>query len=434
MKVSDFEHGDLSWYKHDRFGMFIHWGLYAMGARHEWLKNREYMNDERYQVYFDLFNPDLFRPNEWAKAAKDAGMKYVVITTKHHEGFCLWDSAYTDYKAPNTPAKRDLLRELVDAFRAEGIKIGFYHSLIDWHHPDFLIDRFHPLRNLPISEIEELNKVRDMRRYRDYLHNQVRELLTNYGKIDIIWFDFSYPQPAVNDGWAPGFPGEKGKGKEDWDSENLLKMVRSLQPGIIVNNRLDLPQQACDISTPEQSVPEDDYSDEEKENICQIWEGCQTFSGSWGYFRDEESWKSPEMCIRLLVDHVSRGGNMIMNVGPTARGTFDDRAMSRLAAYRDWMEVHSRSIYGCGKYPDVDKQPLNCRYTYNEETGRLYIHIFSWPFCELVLWGLKGKVKYAQLLNDASEIFFYEREDNVVLKLPTKPPRTLVPVIELFLK
>ena len=157
--------GDTSWFVHDRFGMFIHWGLYSMPGRHEWIRSREMISDENYQVYFDLFNPDLFRPAEWARAAREAGMKYFVITTKHHEGFCLWDSKYTDYKATNTPAGRDLLREVVDAFRAEGLRVGFYYSLLDWHHPDFTIDRFHPLRGLPPEEIAKRNAGCDMKRY-----------------------------------------------------------------------------------------------------------------------------------------------------------------------------------------------------------------------------------------------------------------------------
>ena len=176
--------GDSSWFTHDRFGMFIHWGLYSMPARHEWIRNYEQISNEDYEKYFDQFNPDLFDAREWAAAAKNAGMKYVVFTTKHHEGFCMFDSQYTDYKSTNTKCGRDLLREVVDAFRAEGLKIGLYHSLIDWHHPDFLIDSIHPLRNHP--DREALNQGRDMSRYRTYLHNQTREILTNYGDIDII--------------------------------------------------------------------------------------------------------------------------------------------------------------------------------------------------------------------------------------------------------
>ncbi len=429
-KYADFPHGNLDWFRHDRFGMFIHWGLYSMPARHEWVRNREYITDEDYQIYFDLFDPDLFCPQEWAKAARNAGMKYVILTSKHHEGFCLWDSKYTDYKATNTPAKRDLLKEVVEAFRAEGLKIGFYYSLLDWHHPEFPIDKFHPQRNLPEEEIAERNKKRDIRKYARYMRDQVTELLTNYGKIDILWFDFSYP--TMPD-WT-GFSGERGKGKDDWESEKMVELVRKLQPEIILNDRLNLPGSG-DVATPEQYLPEDDFTEEEKKETP-IWEGCQTFSGSWGYHRDESTWKTPEMCIRLLVDHVSRGGNLLMNVGPTSRGMLDARAMNCLNAYGEWMKYHSRAIYGCERAPYELEQPLNCRYTYNKEKNRLYVHVFAWPFIGLHLPGLKGRVRYAQLLNDGSEVKFCEHDynDSVSLLLPVVQPDTPVPVIEVILK
>ena len=198
--------GDTRWFVHDRFGMFIHWGLYSLPARHEWVRHAERIPNEAYEIYFEMFNPDLFDPKAWAKAAREAGMKYFVITTKHHEGFCLWDTKYTDYKVTNTPVGRDLLREIVDAFRGEGLKVGFYYSLLDWHHPDFTIDRIHPLRDLPPEEIAKLNSTRDMKRYAQYMRDQVTELLTNYGKVDIIMSlepmeALRYVQELSKDGW-----------------------------------------------------------------------------------------------------------------------------------------------------------------------------------------------------------------------------------------
>ncbi len=417
--------GDIGWFVHDRFGMFIHWGLYAMPARHEWVRNYEGIRDPEYRIYFELFNPDLFQPREWARAASAAGMKYVVITTKHHEGFCLWDSRYTDYKATRTPAGRDLLREMVDAFRAEGLRIGFYYSLLDWHHPDFIIDRLHPHFSDP--DRKEQNTGRDPRRYAQYMRDQVTELLTGYGKIDIIWFDFSYP-------------GENGKGRDDWESEKLLHLVRELQPEIIVNNRLDLPGMG-DVLTPEQFTPEEWPKDETGRPA--VWEGCQTFSGSWGYHRDENTWKSRRMCIEMLINHVSRGGNLLMNVGPTARGYFDARALDRLEGFAEWMRYHSRAIYGCTAAPDEWRAPQDCRYTWNPETRRLYLHLFAWPYKHVRLVGLGGKVRYAQLLNDGSEIRrphdqmlvsqVKAAQEDLVLELPVTPPPVEVPVIELFL-
>ena len=429
--MADFGKGDTGWFTHDRFGMFIHWGLYSMPGRHEWIRNYEEIPNEDYEKYFEQFNPDLFNPKEWAKAAREAGMKYFVITTKHHEGFCMWDTKYTDYKITNTPCGRDLLREIVDAFRAEGLKVGFYHSLIDWHHPDFTVDNVHPLRNRP--DRAKLNEGRDMARYREYLHNQVRELLTEFGKIDIIWFDFSYPQ------W-----GEDGKGHADWDSEGLVRMIRELQPGIIINNRLDLPG-GGDVITPEQNTPDDPVTDENGNPV--VWEGCQTFSGSWGYHRDELTWKSAKQCIDMLINHVCRNGNLLMNVGPTSRGYIDHRAMERLKAYAEWMKYHSRSIYGCGMAEGL-VEPRDCRYTYNRETNRLYLHIMNWPFKHIHLKGLSGKVKYAQFLHDGSEVKMRDSANAqvhvslshktpagaVTVDLPVVKPAVEVPVIELILK
>ena len=329
--------GDTAWFRHDRFGMFIHFGLYALPSRHEWVKNHECTPEEKYQKYFDHFNPDLFDAREWARQAKAAGMKYAVLTTKHHEGFCLFDSQYTDYKSTNTPFGRDLVREYADAFRAEGLKVGFYYSLIDWHHPDFPIDMLHPRRNDP--DAFEQNQGRDMHKYAEYMRNQVRELLTNYGKIDILWFDFSYSGNKPE----PGKEWMKGKGKDDWEAEELIALARSLQPGIIIDNRTELEQ---DLWTPEQYQPLEWIRHKETGELV-TWEACQTFSGSWGYFRDETSWKSPEMLVRMLVNTVALGGNLLMNVGPTSRGYFDYRAVDALKAYGEWMKYNGRSIYGC---------------------------------------------------------------------------------------
>jgi alpha-L-fucosidase len=420
----------MKWWTEARFGMFIHWGLYALPARHEWVKNHEKITDEAYQKYFDHFNPDLYNPVEWVRAAKNAGMKYIVITSKHHEGFCLWDSKYTNYKAPKTPAGRDLLRPLVEAARAEGIKIGFYYSLLDWHHPDYTVDRCHPMWGN--KEFMEKAKGRDFRKYQEYLHNQVRELLTEFGTIDALFMDFS-------------FPGKDGKGRDDWQSEKLIKMIRELQPGIVVDDRLDLLDVpgGWDYRTPEQEMPRDWV---QVDGRPVPWETCQTFSGSWGYYRDETSWKSLNQLIGMLIETVSKGGNLILNVGPTARGTFDGRAADRLQGIGEWMKVNNRSIYGCTQAPGEFKTPQNCLLTYNPAARRLYVHVLRWPIDVLRLDGFAGKIAYAQLLNDASEIRFTEegiepagttgkKAANVLaLQLPIAKPRVEIPVIELFLK
>lgn len=424
--------GNSEWFTQDRFGLFIHWGLYTLGARHEWLQSRERATPEQYSKYFKRFDPDLYDPELWAQLTADAGMKYFVVTTKHHEGFCLWDSKLTDYKATNTPAGRDVLRPMIDAFRKREMKVGLYHSLIDWHHPHYTVDTKHPLRLDP--QFTEASAQRDFSIYRKYLFGQTKELLTEFGDIDLLFYDFSFP--AEN-----GLP---GKGKEDWGSEELVRMIRSLQPGILLNDRLQI---GGDITTPEQYMPTRWVEVNGKKVV---WETCHTFSGSWGYHREEESWKSVDMLVKMLIDVVSKGGNLLLNVGPTGRGEFDERAIDRLKGIGEWMKRHSRSIYGCTQAPEEFKCPQDCRLTYNPQTNRMYVHVYSWPFKNIHLHGLAGKVEYAQLLNDASEIRFKQGfvasgiengafkegrdEETLVLSIPVKKPNVAVPVIELFLK
>ncbi|WP_150306645.1 alpha-L-fucosidase [Planctomonas psychrotolerans] len=419
-----------SWFSEARLGLFLHWGLYALPARHEWVASFERIDGETYARYTDYFDPDLYDPVAWARAAKDAGMKYVVITTKHHEGFCLWDSALTDYTARNTPYGRDLIAPFVEAVRAAGLKVGFYHSLLDWHHPDFPIDGHHPERDAP--DVAERNAGRDIARYREYLHGQVRELLTNYGRIDYFFYDFSYaddPHSSI----------EGGKGPDDWGSSDLLALTRELQPGILVNDRLGIPG---DFVTPEQYQPSGPMTVDGSEVL---WEACQTLNGSWGYFRDNANIKSPDLLVRMLVDGVSKNGNLLLNVGPTARGTFDPVATASLAAIGEWMRLHSRSIYGAGAAAFAP--PPDARYT--QRGDRLYLHLFAWPFEHVHLPGLAGRVAYAQLLGDASEIGMREidpstpaqntgmggqPEGTLTLTLPVRRPDVAVPVIELFLR
>jgi len=414
----------MAWWTEARFGMFIHWGLYALPARHEWVKNMERLTNEQYQKYFEEFNPDLYNPKEWARMAKEAGMKYVVLTAKHHEGFCLFDSKYTDYKSTNTPFGRDIIKEYMAALRAEGLKVGFYYSLIDWHHPDYTIDRNHPQRQESDSAYIRLNKGRDMAKYREYLKNQVRELLTNYGEISVMWFDFS-------------FPGKNGKDHNDWGSEDLLKMVRTLQPGIIIDDRLDLKDKdgGWDFESPEQYKVE---KWPERDGVKVAWETCQTFSGSWGYYRDENTWKSPQQLLELLIETVSKGGNLLLNVGPTARGYFDFRAQDRLKSIGEWMKYNNRSIYGCTEAPSAYIPPANTIFTYNPKTKRLYVHLLAYPMGMLTLKNMTGKVKYIQFLHDASEIKYRPgngiNNNDLNLQLPVQKPPVEIVVLEIILK
>ncbi len=411
----------LEWFVHDRFGLFVHWGIYSVPARHEWVQSRERRETGEYGRYTAYFDPDLYDPESWARDAKAAGMKYAILTAKHHDGFAMWNTATTNYSVMHTPAERDLLGEWVDAFRAAGLKIGFYYSVIDWHHPDYTMDSSHPLRD---TDWEAFNAGRDMARYREYMHAQVRELLTNYGSIDVLWFDWTPPEKSAT----------------DWDSPALVEMVRELQPSVILNDRIDYPEGA-DLVTPEEYQAK---SWPERNGKRVTWETCQTLNGSWGYDRDNHNWKSPELLLSLLVDSVSKGGNLLLNVGPTGRGEFQPEARDTLATIGEWMRRHSRAIYGCtaSNY----QPPADCRYT--QRGDRLYLHILNWPLGHLHLSGMAGKIEFARFLHDGSEIAFKdadpaaiaqntdmpEEEGDTILTIPTVRPSVAVPVIELLLK
>ena len=435
----------MEWWTEARMGMFIHWGLYSMGARHEWLMNIENMTDEEYRKYFENFDPDLYDPKEWARAAKEAGFKWVVITTKHHDGFSLWDTKHSDFKVTNTPYGKDLLRPFVDAFRAEGIRVGFYYSVIDWHHPDNRVDVLHP--RFGDEEYVQANMGRDQSKYVKFVRNQVRELMTNYGEITELWLDYSYP-PGAFGGQGSGRFSEHDwayKTAEDWGSVELVKMVRRLQPNIVINDRLDLKDVpgGWDFVTPEQYQPREWPT---KNGKRVPWEGVHTIGDSWGYYRGEPGWKSGRQLIKLVIDTVSKGGNLLINVGPTARGAFDDNARQRLDELGAWMKFNSRSIYGATQAPPEFKAPDNTILTYNAKTNRLYIHVLEWPVLRaFYLDGYGGKVKYAQLLHDASELQFRDPyrspeldedvpENTIILDLPAQKPDIEIPVIELILE
>ena len=384
----------VAWYQHDRFGMFIHWGLYAIPARGEWLRSTEEMTIAEYQPFFDEFDPVDYDPRKWAKLAKEAGMKYAVLTAKHHDGFCLFDSKQTDYKCTNTKAGRDLVREYLDAFRAEGLRVGLYYSVIDWHHPDFphYGDWHHPMRNHP----ECGNENRDFGRYLAYMHGQVRELCTNYGKLDLMWFDFSYDDMT----------GEKWRGAE------LVRMVRSLQPDIILDNRLEVSgsgfgsiatdeplEFSGDYVSPEQIIPQTGFKDSRSRDIC--WEACITMNDNWGYCAKDKNFKPAEMIIKKLVECVSKNGNMLLNVGPDAKGNIPEESVEILTEIGRWMRRNSASIYGCGGC-DLPK-PENGRITRCGKT--LYYHIMENSIGGIPLQGIRREeVESIRLVCDGTEI------------------------------
>ena len=368
----------MEWFTEARFGLFLHWGLYAIPARGEWVRSNEQMPESAYLPFFDEFAGADFDPRAWARAAKEAGMRYAVLTAKHHDGFCLFDSRLTDFKSTNTPCGKDIVREFLEAFRAEGLRVGLYFSIIDWHHPDFphYGDRYHPMRNRP----EYANEGRDFDRYLNDMHGQVRELCENYGKLDILWFDFSYGDMR----------GEK------WKAGELMEMVRSLQPDVIIDNRLEVSGEGfgslyeCrpnpwhgDFVSPEKIIPPKGLQDVEGRDLH--WEACVTMNHNWGYCANDHYYKPAGMLIKKLVECVSKGGNLLLNVGPDARGNFPPESLERLQTIGKWMGLNSRSIYGCGK-AGIEK-PDYGRVTRNG--NRLYFHIYENTLGPLPLMGLK---------------------------------------------
>ncbi|NDL58533.1 alpha-L-fucosidase [Phytoactinopolyspora sp. XMNu-373] len=416
-----------AWFTEARFGLFVHFGLYSLAGRHEWVMTHERTSVEDYERYAEVFDPDLFDARRIARAAKDAGMKYVVLTTKHHEGFALWHSEVSDYNAW-TACGRDLVAEFVEAVRGEGLRVGFYHSLIDWHHPDFTIDYHHPRRD--DADARVANESKDMNNYRAHLHAQVTELLTRYGTIDYLFYDFTYAEER--DGW-------QGKYPEDWNADELLALTRRLQPGIIVNDRLGI---GADLVTPEQYQP-DAPMQVDGERV--VWEACQTLNGSWGYDRDNFDYKTPDLLVRMLVDTVAKDGNLLLNIGPDGRGAISGRDVETLAAIGRWMRLHARAVHGAGP-ADVEAPPGT---VVTRRGDRLYLHLLAWPFGHVHLKDMAGKVRYAQLLNDGSEIQRTQIDPTqaawnttpggqppgtLTLTLPTVRPDVEVPVVEVFLE
>ena len=386
----------IKWFLHDRFGMFIHWGLYAIPARGEWVRSVERITVEDYQPYFDEFDPVDYDPKEWARLAKEAGMKYAVLTSKHHDGFCLYDSKLTDYKSTNTPCKRDLVREFLEAFRAQGIKVGLYFSIIDWHHPDYphYGDRQHPMRENEAYK----GKQHNFDNYLEYMHGQIRELCTDYGKLDILWFDFSYGDLV----------GEK------WRATELMAMVRSLQPDVLVDNRLEVSGEGFgslmtdnptpysgDFVSPEQIIPPKGIRKPDGTPIP--WEACLTMNNNWGYAQFDKAFYKPETVVRKLVECVSKGGNMLLNVGPDAKGNIPQESVDVLKAVGRWMDKNSESIYGCG-YADLPK-PDYGRVTASADGKKIYVHVTEAPIGPVPVEGIdKDQIKRVRLLASGAEL------------------------------
>ncbi len=388
----------MQWWHGAKFGMFIHWGLYSVIGQHEWAMELEGIPIPQYELLAQHFVPKPHAARAWAKLAKQAGQKYMVMTTKHHEGFCLFDTKLTDYCAPKQACGRDLVREFVDAARAEGLRVGFYYSLMDWHHPD---------------GARCTTDLAARKRFVAYTHGLVRELMTNYGKIDVLWYDVDWPLTP-----------------EQWESRKMNDMVFKLQPDIIVNNRNGVPG---DFSTPEQHIQAAEKG--------RAWETCMTMNDSWGYQKADDDWKSSKTIVRNLIQCAKGGGNYLLNIGPKPDGSVPEEEVRTLETVGKWMSKNGPTIY--------ESEPCQGGWTpfanFTRKGNTLYIHVHFWPDSTpaanwlsffrpqtvVAIGGLRTKVKSARLFASGKKVDF--RQDDISVQftgLPAKAPDEPVTVIE----
>ncbi|MCG3127100.1 MAG: hypothetical protein CHACPFDD_01958 [Phycisphaerae bacterium] len=404
----------MNWWREARFGMFIHWGLYAIPAGEwkgrtdhaEWIRHTAQIPIDEYDKLVGQFNPVKFNADEWVRMARDAGMRYIVITSKHHDGFALFDSKQTDFDVMSTPFKRDILKELADACRKHGVRLCFYHSIMDWHHPDYLPRR-------PWEAATRSADGADLDRYVAYMKGQLRELLTNYGRIGVLWFDGE---------WENTWTHARGA--------DLYNYVRGLQPDIIVNNRVDVGRSgmagmtkdgsfAGDFGTPEQEIPATGFPGVD-------WESCMTMNANWGYNKGDRNWKSTTDIVRMLADVTSKGGNLLLNVGPRADGTFPPESVERLAQVGRWMSANGESIYGTHASPFKSLPWGRCTQRVLQDLRTLlYLHVFDWPADgRLVVTGIYNKANRAYLLSDKQRtpLPVSHTDDAIVIDLPRQAP------------
>ena len=373
----------IEWWRQARFGMFIHWGLYSVLGRHEWAMELEGIPVAEYEQLAKQFKPKPNAARDWAKLAKRAGMKYMVMTSKHHEGFCHFDTKLTNYCSPQQGPGRDLAKEYLDAARAEGLHCGFYYSLMDWHHPD----------GARCATDEQAR-----RRFVDYIHGQIHELCSNYGKIDVLWYDVDWPLDA------------KG-----WESQKMNDMVLQLQPDIIVNNRNGL---AGDFGTPEQEIV--------AEKAGRDWEACMTMNDSWGYHKADDDWKSPKTVVRNLIECARDGGNYLLNIGPKPDGSIPEESVRILTAVGEWMDKNGSTIYEAERC----KVRHSAFADFTRKGNTLYIHVYFWPGETVSIGGLQTKVKSAKLLASGKPVNFKQEEFRVQFTgLPAAAPDSPATVI-----
>ncbi len=429
----------MAWFREARFGMFVHWGLYsglagtwdskAVGNRGgmEWIQNRVKADTDTYaRAAIPLFKPKPGFAREWARLAKDAGCRYLVFTTKHHDGFALHDSVVSEFDAGSV-LQRDLVKEIVAACREEGLRVGFYHSVIDWHHDQYEYAKSKQLPH-PLKGKHYPDGSRDHSKYQDYLAAEVRELVSNYGRVDLLWWDYS----------ALDF-----QGQEAWRAFDLMNLVRAKQPKIIMNNRLFRSPEAGwksmetdgvaarldprygDYVTPEQHIPPTGLPGVD-------WETCMTMNTTWGFSEHDHAWKPASELIRNLVDIASKGGNYLLNIGPTADGSVPAPSIEGFKAIADWMKVNGKAIHGTTASPFATQLAWG-RCTRKGNT--LYLHVFNWPADgKLPVPLLNETVKAKLLAAPHTKIKTQNSADGLVLELPTEAPDKMASVIELRVK
>lgn len=349
------------WWRESKFGMFIHWGVYAVPAHGEWYMYNDKVPVTTYEKYAQSFNPVKFDARKWVAAAKNAGMKYIVITSRHHDGFSMYDTKLTDYNIVKaTPFHHDPMKDLARECKRQGVRLCFYHTIMDWHHPDYLPRR--PWDTRPTTDAS-------LDHYIQFLEGELTELLTHYGPIGGIWFDGGWEHNA-----------------EELHSNEVVKLIRRLQPGILINDRTNLPE---DYSTPEQTIPANAFPN------GRLWETCMTMNGSWGFNKDDHNWKSGSDLIRKLCDIASKGGNFLLNVGPTDQGEFPPESVDLLKQVGVWMHSNGESVYGTTKSP-YKRLPFDGRCT--RKGNALYLQVFQWPDAGLTLPGLQTPIRRAHVL------------------------------------
>ncbi|MCU0797042.1 MAG: alpha-L-fucosidase [Akkermansiaceae bacterium] len=414
----------MQWFREARFGMFIHWGLYSVAAGEwdgkrygggvEWIQSLARIPVAEYTPLKDRFNPVKYDPDAWVRLARDAGMRYVVITSKHHDGFCLWDSKLTDWDVAASPWGKDLLKPLAEACRKYDMKFCLYHSIMDWHHPQW--GNKEPWRGNSATDAP------DMDAYAAYMKGQLKELLTEYGDVGILWFDGE---------WESAWTHERGTELDDY--------VRSLQPAIIVNNRVDKGRKGMegatlgehfrgDYGTPEQQIPANGIPGED-------WESCMTMNDTWGFSAHDQNWKSSTVLIRNLIDVASKGGNYLLNIGPTPEGEIPQASVDRLGDIAKWMESNSEAIHGTTANPFPTTPWGRCTMKAVNGGTRLYLHVFDMPADRrLLLTGMRNPIRSARFLAAPQEALRVEAKSEgaaIIVDRELTDPAATVIVVEI---